>query len=35
MIGALILARAIDDSELSEEVLKAVLASITHPSPHG
>lgn len=29
MIGALILARAIDDPELSEEVLQSVLASIT------
>lgn len=35
MVGALVLARAIDDPELSEEVLKAVLASITHPSSHG
>lgn len=30
MIGALVLARAVDDPELSEEVLQAVLASITH-----
>ena len=29
MIGALILARAVDDPELSEEVLRSVLASIT------
>jgi hypothetical protein len=28
MIGALVLARAIDDQELSEEVLQSVLASI-------
>ena len=28
MIGALVLARAVDDAELSEEVLKSVLASI-------
>ena len=30
MIGALILARAVDDPELSEEVLQSVLASIIH-----
>ncbi|HEY6896412.1 MAG TPA: TetR/AcrR family transcriptional regulator [Rhodocyclaceae bacterium] len=30
MIGALVLARAVDDSELSEEVLQSVLASIAH-----
>jgi len=30
MIGALVLARAVDDPELSEEVLQSVLASITH-----
>ena len=29
MIGALVLARAVDDPELSEEVLQSVLASIT------
>jgi TetR/AcrR family transcriptional regulator, transcriptional repressor for nem operon len=29
MVGALVLARAVDDAELSEEVLQAVLASIT------
>ncbi|HEX5393489.1 MAG TPA: TetR/AcrR family transcriptional regulator [Rhodocyclaceae bacterium] len=29
MIGALVLARAIDDAELSEEILQSVLASIT------
>lgn len=31
MVGALVLARAVDDAELSEEVLQAVLASITRP----
>lgn len=30
MVGALVLARAVDDAELSEEVLQSVLASITH-----
>lgn len=30
MVGALVLARAIDDTELSEEVLQSVLASIAH-----
>lgn len=30
MVGALVLARAIDDAELSEEVLQSVLASIVH-----
>ena len=30
MIGALVLARAVDDPELSEEVLQSVLASIVH-----
>jgi TetR/AcrR family transcriptional repressor of nem operon len=30
MVGALVLARAVDDAELSEEVLRSVLASITH-----
>jgi TetR/AcrR family transcriptional repressor of nem operon len=30
MIGALVLARAVDDAELSEEVLQSVLASIAH-----
>jgi len=30
MIGALVLARAVDDHELSEEVLQSVLASIAH-----
>lgn len=30
MIGAQVLARAVDDPELSEEVLRSVLASITH-----
>jgi hypothetical protein len=28
MVGALVLARAVDDPELSEEVLQSVLASI-------
>jgi TetR/AcrR family transcriptional repressor of nem operon len=28
MVGALVLARVVDDSELSEEVLQSVLASI-------
>ena len=28
MVGALVLARAVDDADLSEEVMKAVLASI-------
>ena len=32
MVGALVLARAIDDTELSDEVLKSVLMSITHPN---
>jgi hypothetical protein len=31
MVGALVLARAVDDAELSEEVLQSVLASIAHP----
>ncbi|HEX2242451.1 MAG TPA: TetR/AcrR family transcriptional regulator [Gammaproteobacteria bacterium] len=30
MVGALVLARAVDDTELSEEVLQSVLASIAH-----
>ena len=30
MIGALVQARAVDDAELSEEVLRSVLASIAH-----
>lgn len=30
MVGALVLARAVDDAELSEEVLQSVLASIAH-----
>jgi len=30
MVGALVLARAVDDAELSEDVLQSVLASITH-----
>lgn len=30
MVGALVLARAIEDTELSEDVLRSVLASITH-----
>lgn len=30
MIGAMVLARAVDDPKLSEEVLNSVLASITH-----
>jgi TetR/AcrR family transcriptional repressor of nem operon len=30
MVGALVLARAVDDAELSEELLRSVLASITH-----
>jgi TetR/AcrR family transcriptional regulator, transcriptional repressor for nem operon len=29
MVGALVLARAVDDAELSEEILQSVLASIT------
>jgi TetR/AcrR family transcriptional repressor of nem operon len=28
MVGALVLARAVDDAELSEEILQSVLASI-------
>jgi TetR/AcrR family transcriptional repressor of nem operon len=31
MVGAMVLARAVDDAELSEDVLKSVLASITPP----
>ena len=31
MVRAMVLARAVDDTELSEEVLKSVLASVTHP----
>jgi TetR/AcrR family transcriptional regulator, transcriptional repressor for nem operon len=31
MVGAIVLARAVDDAELSEEVLQSVLASIAHP----
>ncbi|HJU70477.1 MAG TPA: TetR/AcrR family transcriptional regulator [Paucimonas sp.] len=30
MVGALVLARAVDDAELSDEVLQSVLASIVH-----
>jgi TetR/AcrR family transcriptional repressor of nem operon len=30
MVGALVLARAVDDAELSEQVLQTVLASIAH-----
>ena len=30
MIGAIVLARAVDDAELSEKILRSVLASITH-----
>lgn len=30
MVGALVLARAVDDTELSEDVLRSVLASINH-----
>lgn len=30
MVGALVLARAVDDAKLSEEVLQSVLASIAH-----
>ena len=30
MVGAMVLARAVDDADLSEEVLKSVLASIMH-----
>ena len=30
MVGALVVARAVDDAELSEEVLQSVLASIAH-----
>ena len=32
MVGALLLARVVDDPKLSEEVLQSVLASITHPT---
>ena len=32
MVGALVLARAVDDAELSEEVLQSVFASITRPN---
>jgi TetR/AcrR family transcriptional repressor of nem operon len=36
MVGAIVLARAVDDVDLSEEVLKSVLASIApHDSPSG
>jgi TetR/AcrR family transcriptional regulator, transcriptional repressor for nem operon len=31
MVGAMVLARAVDDAELSEEILKSVLASIAPP----
>ena len=31
MVGAMVLARAVDDAELSKEVLQSVLASIAHP----
>lgn len=31
MIGAIVLARSVDDADLSEDALKSVLASITHP----
>lgn len=34
MVGALVLARAVDDAELSQEVLRSVLASITHAGSH-
>jgi len=32
MVGAIVLARAVDDAELSDEVLRSVLASITDPN---
>ena len=32
MVGALVLARAVDDAELSDEVLQSALRSITHPN---
>ena len=32
MVGAIVLARAVDDAELSEEVLQSVLASIVQQS---
>ncbi len=32
MVGAIILARAVDDTELSDEVLQSVLTSIAHPN---
>lgn len=34
MVGAIVLARAVDDADLSEEVLKSVLASIAAPDSH-
>lgn len=34
MVGALVLARAVDDPELSKEVLRAVLASVTRVDVH-
>ena len=32
LVGAIVLARAVDDADLSEALLKSVLASITHPN---
>jgi TetR/AcrR family transcriptional regulator, transcriptional repressor for nem operon len=34
MVGAMVLARAIDDADLSEEMLQSALASITRPASH-
>lgn len=31
MVGAIVLARAVDDGELSDEVLRSVLKAITRP----
>ena len=34
MVGAMVLARVVDDADLSEEMLQSALASITHADPH-
>jgi hypothetical protein len=33
MVGGVVLARAVDDAALSEEILNAVAASIAPPAP--
>jgi TetR/AcrR family transcriptional repressor of nem operon len=33
LVGAIVLARAVDDAALSDEILKAVSATISGPTP--